>query len=1005
MAVNNQNPFQKQYVDSFQGKNVDEEELLNLPNETYFEVISQYNIDDNGNLTSKVSSGVYVPNNPAPEDRSLVEKPDPNPIIIPADQTVNIGDEVAAGNMVVGGDTSVDPSTGLMRIEIQPRYTDEDRGTTGKGVSPDAPEENFYDNDDVESGGIPGGVGAGSDGSDTGAPPGLNKDSKSVTEINKSKDAAGINGSKPVFDADLSKIEINPRPNELNVFSSVTYNIGLYMINSSSYVNLMTAPSTPEAVLQDSILLMRSGGVGAANSDNAIAASLGIDNNFFIDDLEVTTISAGPSKFKQNTNATDIRFTITEPRGVTLLEKLQTAAKITLAKTKEQYIHAPYLLEIKFKGYDETGQPIVAPSKAKYIPIKITDISFEITGAGTVYTVTAMPYAHKLFGQINSTIPMNIELTAGTIGNIFSDQIKSFTVQPEERVTTENERAEEITTTIPEKLKYGDSYKTLGDALTDYQKDRTKETVKVSTERQGPNGPSGGFTEEKIPAAAEMYDTYSFTIATEIANAKLNVDAIFDALDSPTPTGQKKDDGKANKSQFEAYASGFKGSVSIDKDKKTFKINAGTDITKLLNLVIMHSDYMDKNVIENPEQAATSGQPINWFKVKPIIKSATGAGKGFDNKDGRYKYHIEYVVEPSVIYYHDFPWAKKSKPSGNGVHKVYDYIFSGKNTEVLSFDLKFRNAFMQTMTAGTGSPFANKNADNPFLPQVKEQPQSIEGNTANGKDSLNRARAKDLFSTVMSDGVDMVELSLGIVGDPAYFTTSDFYWQDRVRQGRQYTEAFMPDGTINYELSQPYVQVNLKTPVDYDDITGLANPNVATNSSFSGVYKVTEITNNFSAGIFQQTLRGIRAPLQPDETGVSRSKEDNAGKERNAVKDDIEKAENSTEGNTGNPDKKSNGLTNQQATVVNPFEENRNIDYGETPPYTSATVNNARTAEIARGPDQSVQTIPDVNADLSSSWTPATQALQNAPSTFTPTPSPVRVITPEALEDQSVDTL
>ncbi len=143
MAVNNQNPFQKQYVDSFQGKNVDEEELLNLPNETYFEVISQYNIDDNGNLTSKVSSGVYVPNNPAPEDRSLVEKPDPNPIIIPADQTVNIGDEVAAGNMVVGGDTSVDPSTGLMRIEIQPRYTDEDRGTTGKGVSPDAPEENF----------------------------------------------------------------------------------------------------------------------------------------------------------------------------------------------------------------------------------------------------------------------------------------------------------------------------------------------------------------------------------------------------------------------------------------------------------------------------------------------------------------------------------------------------------------------------------------------------------------------------------------------------------------------------------------------------------------------------------------------------------------------------------------------------------------------------------------------------------------------------------------------
>ncbi len=83
MAVNRQNPFQKQYVDSFQGKNIDGDELQSLDTNSYFDIVSQYNIDDNGNLTSKVGSGVYVPNNPAPEDRSLVEQPDPNPITIP----------------------------------------------------------------------------------------------------------------------------------------------------------------------------------------------------------------------------------------------------------------------------------------------------------------------------------------------------------------------------------------------------------------------------------------------------------------------------------------------------------------------------------------------------------------------------------------------------------------------------------------------------------------------------------------------------------------------------------------------------------------------------------------------------------------------------------------------------------------------------------------------------------------------------------------------------------
>ena len=912
-------------------------------------------------------------NNPAPVDNSLYQQPPANPINIPA------GTPVIDAAKIDWSTVATDDGLN----DYAENYADvEPIGQTSypyKKVTQDAPEEVFVDNDEVESG-VSGGAVGGSDGSDTDAPAGLNKDPKSVTKVNNAKDAAGIDGAKPTFDADLSKIEINPRPNELNKFSSVTYNIALYMINSKSYVNLMTAPSTPEAVLQDSILLMRSGGVGRDNQDNALAASLGIDNSFFIDDLEITTISAGPSKYKQNTNATDVRFTITEPRGVTLLEKLQTAAKITLASTKEQYIHAPYLLEIKFKGYDELGQPIVAPSKPKYIPIKINDISFEVTSMGTVYSVTAMPFAHKLFGQINSTIPMNIELTAGTIGNIFSDAIQNFTTETvETRVSGSAPPNQQPETIKTEKVKYGDSYKTLADALTDYQKKRTKETVKVSKERGGPRGPSGGFAEEKIPAAAKGYDSYSFTLATEIANAKLNVDAIFDALDSPTPTGQKKDDGKANISQFQAYAQGFTGSVSVDKDKKTFKINAGTDITKLLNLVIMHSDYMDKNVIENPEQAAASGEPIKWFRVKPIIKSAEGDGKGYDDKDGRYKYHIEYVVEPSVIYYHDFPWAKKSKPTGNGVHKVYDYIFSGKNTEVLTFDLKFRSAFMQTMTAGTGSPFANKNADNPFIPQVKEQPQSTEGNTTNGADSLTRARGKDLFSTIMSDGVDMVELSLGIIGDPAYFTTSDFYWQDRVRQGRQYTEAFMPDGTINYELSQPYVQVNLKTPVDYDDISGLANPNTATNSSFSGVYKVTEVVHNFSGGLYQQSLKGIRAPLQPDEVGVARSKEDNAGKERKEL---AKEESNLTEG-------ESNGITNQKATVKDDFAQSVANDYsggdlaGEFdtgPPPFSSSVAREFSGGDSRGEFGGIPTtIPNTTPDVNTDWTPPASALQNAP--------------------------
>lgn len=960
-------------IDKYVGSPLNEipqEVIDNTPVDVYF---GDYELSDSGRLVRRGQVD-FVNNDPAPPDFSLYEPPPPNVISVPQGETVNLQKEIAEGNIVVGGGSSVDTETGLQRIEITPRYVREDEGTTGRRVSTDAPEEIPYDDDfEFETKGE---RYIGDDESESDAPVGLNRNPRSVTEVSNPKDAAGINGAQAVFDADLSEVAIEPRPNELNQYSSVTYNLALYMLNSKSYVNLLTAPSSPQAVLADSLLLMRSGGVGTA-PENQTERDLGFFDGFYIDDLEFTSLGLNPNKLKQNTNATDIKFTIIEPRGVTLLEKLRDAAAFTLEGTKEKYIHAPYLLEIKFKGYDETGKPLTAP-KPKYIPIKITDIKFEVTAAGTEYKVETIPFAHDLFGQIKSVIPMNVELTAGTIGNIFTDKASTFTRETE---TTRVEAGPPGTFSEEKKevIKYGDSFKNLGEILTDYQRKRTQPTFKKSEQRTGHPGQGGGYVEIEIPPAAEKYDTYSFLIASEIANAKLNTDQLFDALDSPTPTGQQKNDGKANKSQFAAYAASFGGGVTIDKDKKSFKINAGTDITKLLNLVIMHSDYMDSNINELAERGVTDGKPIKWFKIKPMIKSATGPGQGFDGKEARYKYHIQYVVEPSVIYYHDFPWAAKSKPKGLGYHKVYDYIYTGLNTEVLDFKLQFRTAYMRTMTAGTGNPGADNSNEQDFGSLVKEQPQSPEGNTVNGADNVNRARAKDLFSSIMSDGYDMVELKLDIVGDPAYIHTSDAYWQDKLRAGKQYVDAYMPDGTINYELGPPYIQVNLRTPVDYDEISGLANVTTATTSSFSGIYKVTSVRSTFSGGQFVQKLEGFRSMIQPTKNGVSKSKVDGAGKERTAVTKETAQAQNPVQTPTpNNPDNEFAGLTNQRATVTpnNPDLEFAGI---ETAPYTSPLVNNRRTAEIARGPDETVDYVDNVNATAADDWNPPASFFKDEP--------------------------
>ena len=67
---------------------------------------------------------------------------------------------------------------------------------------------------------------------------------------------------------------------------------------------------------------------------------------------------------------------------------------------------------------------------------------------------------------------------------------------------------------------------------------------------------------------------------------------------------------------------------------------------------------MDLNVEENPSYLET-GNLINWFRIRPVVQSANSTGGGYDAKDGRYKYNIQYVVEKNVIHYADFPMGKK----------------------------------------------------------------------------------------------------------------------------------------------------------------------------------------------------------------------------------------------------------------------------------------------------------------------------------------------------------
>ena len=635
------------------------------------------------------------------------------------------------------------------------------------------------------------------------------------------------------FTQDLSNVKIDVKTNPLSDFASYTYNLSLYMMGVKGYIDLMRSESSSplEAVNStQKVLVARSGGIGRPLNEQ-------FDIDFFIDSLSLTNVGA-PNRSAANTNAVDIKFEIYEPRGITLIERLKEASDSFGEDTN--YINTPYLLQIDFKGYDDEGRQINQRILPRFIPLKIVELSFEITSSGAAYKCTAVPFHHNVFGSINNTIPLNVQVKATTVGDIFSSSTQAL---EDEKVTDDTTGETSTVSVVKGKAT------TLAAAITDYNRKTTE------PKRENKGGPKD--QDVITPAEAELYDEVEFNPGGEIANSLLVTDK-FDALNT-----DMKEAGDA----FRQYASTVKGKVQLE-DNQIFRINAGTGIVSLLNFVVIASNYMERNVLEeNAGSGKGQNTPVYWWKIKPKLIDI----KGWDKKAGRYKYKVRYDVIPTTVFYSDYPWAPKSKPAGDGYHKKYDYIFTGTNTEVLGFKLDFNTAYYQANQFGTGVPDGEQQDSKTTFP-VAKQPQAISTESENLKSdtTIEAKRSKDLLATIMTEGADLIELKMDILGDPDYIPTGDGFFQKDELANRLYTKPYWPDGTINYDLTIPHVQVNFKTPTEYDDLTGLLDPTVDkkySSSEFSGIYKVIEVRSTFQGGAFTQKLNLVRTKTQPDTNG------------------------------------------------------------------------------------------------------------------------------------------
>jgi hypothetical protein len=251
---------------------------------------------------------------------------------------------------------------------------------------------------------------------------------------------------------------------------------------------------------------------------------------------------------------------------------------------------------------------------------------------------------------------------------------------------------------------------------------------------------------------------------------------------------------------------------------------------------------------------------------------------------------VPYKVHSSVVA------APNSKPGGYTelaleVVKQYDYIYTGKNVDIITFNVSIDTSFSAIMGASsikrTGDAVIADSASGTTSDTEKLQPipkgqapstapgtiptsvrhtataTKLDKKGAGGGLETEDTRASKLFHDAIQDQGAMQVLEMTIIGDPYYIAHSGV--SNYTATPSQYSNL-NSDGSINHQNGQVHIIVNFRSPIDINQATGLYDFGKSTKTApvlmFSGLYHLLTVNNHFKGGQFTQTLKGNRLPSQ-----------------------------------------------------------------------------------------------------------------------------------------------
>jgi len=342
----------------------------------------------------------------------------------------------------------------------------------------------------------------------------------------------------------------------------------------------------------------------------------------------------------------------------------------------------------------------------------------------------------------------------------------------------------------------------------------------------------------------EVADQYTINFApASIGSSKVT---------KPGPVTYKNTSGKSVKTAADKVDS---KTDQVNTNSQNWNILAGTQIVQLIDQVMRSSTYitgqqkvnLDENGKQTKNATAGSGGVTAWYKINLSAKQLA-----YDKKRRDYAYAMTFTITPYAINQMASPYFPDS--TYRGAHKSYNYWFTGQNTQILSYEQDYNQAYYTTITA---------NASGLVVPpptgrdQFKQTYMATSEQRGQGQANYVNEPADSAASFLYSIS-DFSEVRMKIVGDPAWMQQGEV--ATGVSPATFQFSPFNADGTINYDSQEVTFTVSFSRPTDYNFSTGIMNISSSGTPQETFTFLAKSCKNVFSKGQFTQELVGSLLP-------------------------------------------------------------------------------------------------------------------------------------------------